>query len=136
MHQPKMLVKSRLIALNREVKPLTKECKDWAVEANLHCFEDLSTEKSVREAFRVLKETLRAYRITWFDRARKSIRPSNMQFKLHYQELFKERKVMDVNHKGQILLKTPEETLNPRTRAETKLAIKSMSSGKVESQQI
>ena len=46
------------MALNREVKLITKECKDRAVEANLHCFEDLSTENSMREAYRVLKETL------------------------------------------------------------------------------
>ena len=52
-------LKSRLMAFNREVKLITKECKDPAVEANLHRFEDLSTENSMREAYRVLKETLR-----------------------------------------------------------------------------
>ena len=36
---------------------------------------------------------------------------------------------MDVNLKGQIPGETPDEKLNPPTRAETKLAIKSMSSG-------
>ena len=36
---------------------------------------------------------------------------------------------MDVNLKGQIPGETPDETLNPSTRAETKLAIKSMSLG-------
>ena len=36
---------------------------------------------------------------------------------------------MDVNLKGQIPGETPDEKLNPPTRAETKLAIKSISSG-------
>ena len=118
------------MALNREVKLITKECKDRAVEVDRHRFEDMLTEKSVREANRKLKVTLRTERITWLDRARKSIGPSNM----HYQEFFKERKVIDVNLKGQILGKTSNETLNPPTRAETKLAIKSMSSGKMPGQ--
>ena len=122
------------MALNRDVKLITKECKVRAVEADLHRFEDLSTENSVREAYRVLKETLRTYRITRFDRARKSIGPSNMQFKLHYEELFSERKAMDVNLKGQIQEETPDDMLNPPTRAETKLAINSMSSGKAPGQ--
>ena len=127
-------LKSRLMALNRDVKLITKECKVRAVEADLHRFEDLSTENSVREAYRVLKETLRTYRITWFDRARKSIGPSNMQFKLHYEELFRERKALDVNLTGQIQEETPDEMLNPPTRVETKLAIDSMSSGKAPGQ--
>ena len=117
------------MALNREIKLITKECKVRADEAGLHRYEDLSTENSVREAYRMLKETLRTYRITWFDRARKSIGPSNMQIKLHYEELSKERKAMDVKLKGQILEETPYEMLNPPTRAETKFAINSRSSG-------
>ena len=64
-------------------------------------------------------------------RARKSIGPSSMQFKLHYEDLFKERKAMDVNLKGQILEQTPDEMLSPPTRAEMKLEVHSMSSGKV-----
>ena len=125
-------LKSQLMALNREVKLITKECKVRVIETDLRRFEDLSTKNSVREDYRVLKETLRNYRITWFDRARKSIDQSGQA--TCSLNCITKRKAMDANLKGQILEETPDEMLNAPTRAETKLAINSKSSGKVPEQ--
>ena len=90
-------LKERLVILNREVKRITIERKEKAVEADLHRCKDLSSKNSVTEAFGVLKETLRTYRLIWFYRANKTTRTSYMQFQLHYETLFEERNIMDAD---------------------------------------
>ena len=59
--------------LNREVKRITSECKERAVETNLKRFEKQLDDNETRMALKILKKTLRTYRVT------------------HYQKLFKQR---------------------------------------------
>ena len=44
--------------LNREVKTITSECKERAVETNLKRFEKQLDDNETRMAFKILKETL------------------------------------------------------------------------------
>ena len=54
--------------LNRKVKKITSDCKDHAIESRLKSYEHLQDTQDIKNAFKSLKETLRCYRISWFER--------------------------------------------------------------------
>ena len=66
---PKVRVKRD--ELTKKVKKITSDCKDRANENRLKSYEDLQDTQDIKNAFKSLKEALRCYRISWFERKQK-----------------------------------------------------------------
>ena len=77
--------------LNRELERDTSEYKERAIVTNLKMFAEQLDGNEIRMACQVVRETLRTYIVTSFERNNRISGPNNTQCQDHYQKLFKQR---------------------------------------------
>ena len=114
------------------MKRITYESKKRAVETNLKRFEKQLDDNETRMAYKILKETLRTYRVTWFERNKKMSGPSKSQFQEHYQKLFKQRLTQNATML-ETLSKEPnssEDFCKERNEVEVRTSLRTLKSGK------
>ena len=118
--------------MNREVKRITYESKKRAVETNLKRFEKQLDDNETRMAYKILKETLRTYKVTWFELNKKMSGPSKSQFQEHYRKLFKQRLTQNATVL-ETLSKEPnssEDFCKERNEVEVRTSLRTLNSGK------
>ena len=76
--------------LNLKCNKLRKFAQNEMLESGLEGFQDKHVLGQTREAFKVLKETLRSVRLSWLERRSKG-EVSNVKFQRHYENLFTNR---------------------------------------------
>ena len=86
---------------------LRKFVQNEILESGLEGFQDKHVLRQTREAFKVLKETLRSVRLSWLERRSKA-EVSNVKFQKHYEKLLtnklaSEKFLLKGHYQGRIL---------------------------------
>ena len=118
--------------LNREMKRITSECKERAVETILKRFEKQLDDCETRMAYKILNKTLPTYMVTWCERNKKMSGPSKSQFQGHYQKLSKQRLTQNITVL-EALSKEPnssEDFCKQPNEAKVRTTLRTLKSGK------